>query len=82
MVGIIGIGGIPGRQPGGGMPGGIIGGMPGGPTSGAEAAGWEVIKGPPLRVNFDPTKTRQGCATRLWNPTKTPFSNRPFDMDP
>ena len=50
---------------------------------------WEVLKGPPLRVNFenefdcfpkncDTNQTRQGCATRLWNPQKHPLQMGPL----
>ena len=50
---------------------------------------WKVLKGPPLRVNlekwfdsfcsnYEPDQTRQGCATRLWNPKKHIFRIDPL----
>ena len=53
---------------------------------------WEVLKGPPLRVNFenvvrqlfsnyDRKKTRQGCAARLWNQSKHPFQIDPLQWN-
>ena len=56
---------------------------------------WQVLTGPPLRVNFESavrllwclqsttqTKARQWCATRLWTPPKTHFVTWPFTVDP